>query len=76
MLCRRIDPSRRSSPGRRHRATSAAIADMPNTTSASQRRFLSTLRPVPLPQRMADSYLTKDERENVITFIMTLQESR
>jgi len=52
------------------------IANMPNTTVASLRRFLSTLRPVPVPGHMADPYLTNVDRENIIAFIMTLQVPR
>jgi hypothetical protein len=52
------------------------IANMPNTTPASLRRFFSTLRPVPAPSHMADPYLRRDERENIIAFIMTLKGPR
>jgi mono/diheme cytochrome c family protein len=52
------------------------IANMPNTTAASLRRYLSHLPPVPPPGRMADPYLNRDEREDIIAFIMTLREPR
>jgi len=53
-----------------------SIANKPDTTAASLRKFLSTLRTVPLPGHMADPDLTAEERENVIAFIMTLQVHR
>jgi mono/diheme cytochrome c family protein len=52
------------------------IANMSNRTAASLRRFLSTLHAVPPPQQMADPYLTHDEREDIIAFIMTLRVHR
>jgi len=52
------------------------IANMPNTTPAWLRRFFSTLRPVPAPRHMADPYLSRDEQEDIIAFIMTLKEAR
>jgi hypothetical protein len=52
------------------------IANMPNTTAASLRRYLSHLPAVPPPGRMADPYLNRDEREDIIAFIITLQEPR
>jgi hypothetical protein len=52
------------------------IANMPNTSAASLRKFLATLHPVPPPQHMADPYLTNSERENLIAFIMTLRMHR
>jgi hypothetical protein len=53
-----------------------SIANMPNTTAASLRRYLSHLPAVPPPGRMADPYLNRDEREDIIAFIMSLQEPR
>jgi mono/diheme cytochrome c family protein len=52
-----------------------AIANKPNTTAASLRRFLSSLPAVPAPGRMADPYLSRDERESIIAFIMSLRAS-
>jgi mono/diheme cytochrome c family protein len=53
-----------------------SIANMPNMTAASLRRFFSKLRPVPTPSHMADPYLNRNEREDITAFIMTLQEPR
>ncbi len=53
-----------------------SIANMPNTTAASLRRYLSQLPAVPPPGRMADPYLNRDEREDIIAFIMSLREPR
>jgi mono/diheme cytochrome c family protein len=53
-----------------------SIANRPNTTAASLRRFLSTLQPVPSPGNMADPLLSRDEREKIIAYIMTLQGRR
>jgi mono/diheme cytochrome c family protein len=50
-----------------------SIANMPNTTAASLRKFLSTLHTVSLPQQMPNPQLANEERENIIAFIMTLQ---
>jgi mono/diheme cytochrome c family protein len=52
------------------------VANMPNTTAASLRQYLSHLPTVPAPGRMADPYLSRDEREDIIAFIMTLREAR
>lgn len=53
-----------------------AIANRPNTSATSLRKFLSTLHPVPPPQQMADPYLTSREREDLIAFILTLRTQR
>jgi hypothetical protein len=52
----------------------AAIANKPNTTPRSLRRFFASLRPVPPPGQMADPYLTQRDLENIIAFIMTLRQ--
>jgi len=50
------------------------IANRPDTTALSLDRFLSRLHPLPSHlQRMADPYLSKDDREKIIAFIMTLR---
>jgi mono/diheme cytochrome c family protein len=50
-----------------------AIANKPNTTPESLRRFFASLRPVPAPGQMADPYISREQRENIIAFIMTLR---
>jgi len=50
-----------------------SIANMPNTTAESLRKFLTTRLTVPPHPQMADPYLTRDQLENVVAFIMSLR---
>jgi mono/diheme cytochrome c family protein len=53
-----------------------SIANKPNTTAESLRKFLSTrpsVPPLPPPQHMANADLTSDQLEDVVAFIMTLR---
>jgi mono/diheme cytochrome c family protein len=53
-----------------------AIVNKPNTTEASLHRFLSTLPPVPARSHMANPELSHRELEDIIAFMLTLQERR
>jgi mono/diheme cytochrome c family protein len=50
------------------------IANRPNTTQASLRRFLSDLPAVPPRGRMANPALTSDQMEDIVAFIMSLRD--
>jgi len=50
------------------------VANRPDTTAETLRRFLSSLHVAPPASHMATPALTKDEMENVIAFILTLRE--
>ena len=52
-----------------------AIANKPNTTPQSLRRFFASLRPVPPAGQMADPFLAQRDLENIIAFIMTLRQA-
>ena len=50
------------------------IANRPNTSAPSLRKFLTTLPTIPPPGKMADPDLTAAQRENVIAYIMSLRD--
>jgi len=50
------------------------IANKPNTSAASLRRYLATLPVIPKASQMANPDLTEEELRNVSAFIMTLRD--
>lgn len=50
-----------------------SIADMPGMTAESLRRFLLTRLTVSPHRQMADPYLTSEQLEDVVAYIMTLR---
>lgn len=52
------------------------IANRPQTTAVSLRRFLSGLHVVPPPGQMAQTALTDTQIDDVVAFVMTLKDPR
>jgi mono/diheme cytochrome c family protein len=51
-----------------------SVANRPNTSAVSLRKFLTTLPTIPPPGKMADPDLTAAEREDVIAYIISLRD--